>query len=227
MKRAKKIYSGTLDLAKAAEVFDRMHRLKDALESLQAQYVEDLAEVVAELSDAQSIDPALIRMAFAGERQKRKREARIAKMDSGKAYQLDLLADAAAGSDAIPAAWVVPKAEANFDPETGEIINEIPAGSPISSSVRPDKKVGDASSVPAPDSHSAGPVETTAKPKTASNPGAVASALGPISNNPSEEGEAYADEAATMERHISASPPPEMEIPDFLRRIPKRQEEFA
>ena len=101
MKRAKTIYSGTLNATKAAEFFDRMHALKDALEQLQVQYAEDIAEVVTELSDAQSIDPALIRMAFTQERQKRKREAKIAKMDGGKAHQLDLLADAAAGSAAL------------------------------------------------------------------------------------------------------------------------------
>jgi hypothetical protein len=139
-----------------------------------------------------------------------------------------MLSDTPLGEAALRAAASPKKKHPPHNPETGEIIDEIPAGSPIGSSVRPDKKVDEASSVPAPDSHNAGPVETTVKSKTASNPGAVASALGPISNNPSEEGEVYADEAATMERHVSASPPlSEMEIPDFLRRIPKRQEEFA
>ena len=101
MKRAKTIYSGTLDASKAALFFDRMHNLKDAAEQIAEQYSQDLAEIITELSDAQSIDPALIRMAFTQERQKRKREARIAKMDGGRATQLDLLAAAAAGSESL------------------------------------------------------------------------------------------------------------------------------
>lgn len=101
MKRAPKVYSGTIDATKAAAFYDRLHVLKDALEALQSQYAEDMTAVFAEASEALNADPAILRMAFTEERQKRKREARIAKMDAGKARQLDLLSDVAAGSEAL------------------------------------------------------------------------------------------------------------------------------
>lgn len=116
MKRAPKVYSGTLDATKAAAFYDRMHTLKDALEALQAQYAEDIAAVVQEASESMSIEPSLINMAFTMERHKRKRDAKLAKLQSSKAQQLDLLLDAAAGTDGLSYQPIF------HNPETGEII---------------------------------------------------------------------------------------------------------
>jgi len=238
MARPRKIYSGTLDATKAAKFYERLHRLKDALEQIQEQYKSDMAEVVEEASEALSVDSALIRQAFTQERQKRKREAKIAKMGASKAEQLEMLLDAASIAsdgydglvDAVRAAG--PRIEdvkahlaegESVDQETGEVtiidrqegnihlsvtvdervakaINKISAGSPVSGSVRPDKKVDASASVPAPDSHSEGPEETTARTQSAaSNPGAVASASG-------------------LSRAIGSLSDDPDDIPSFLRR---------
>jgi len=144
MARPRKIYSGTLESTRAAKFYERLHRLKDALEQIQEQYKADMTEVVDEASEALSVDPALIRQAFTQERQKRKREAKIAKMGASKAEQLEMLLDAASIAsdgydglvDAVRSAG--PRvadvkahlaANEHLDDETGEITTDAPSPS--------------------------------------------------------------------------------------------------
>lgn len=136
---------------------------------------------------------------------------------------LGMLGDTPLGAAAIAKASA-PKRQ-SVNPETGEVIEspEPRSGAKVHLSVTVDDRVAKIlSDAPRPFKRD---VSTSDEPSSEVGPQAEASLAGTGTETPadregrSSEGEAFADEAATVDRHVSASPPRgEMEIPEFLLR---------
>jgi uncharacterized protein (UPF0335 family) len=202
----------------------------ERLEEEKAALAADIREVYSEAKGS-GFDPKIMRKVIA-----------LRKMDAADRQEMEaildlyksalgMLGDTPLGEAAMRAASTPKKKQPPHDPETGEIIES--QAKAVDDATHTDLKGGDEGDRGLSDvARAAEAVSRLDARRSASATSEIRDATSrerPAPYTRRESGATYTDEAVALTRSASVAPmrSDEMEIPDFLRRIPRRQEEFA